>query len=193
MLRRLLSRKGIGEAEREAMLTSVEDRGSAYLPQVNAFYVREFQMIHAAEDATRFLHQACQGLPRRLNGVPAARGDSGRKNPIDEFYARVIEHAVAYFGSRVLYPARPAPEDAGPLSRTACERLAQSAIRADKSKYDSAARDLGYRMGSQIYDAYLAGKVAPSGLRRLFLAHLNEPGLARKVCATVIAKLRAIS
>jgi hypothetical protein len=193
MLRRLLSRKGIGEAEREAMLTSVEDRGSAYLPQVNAFYVREFQMIHAAEDATRFLHQACQGLPQRLNGVPAARGDSGRKNPIDEFYARVIEHAVAYFGSRVLYPARPAPEDAGPLSRTACERLAQSAIRADKSKYDSAARDLGYRMGSQIYDAYLAGKVAPSGLRRLFLAHLNEPGLARKVCATVIAKLRAIS
>jgi hypothetical protein len=71
--------------------------------------------------------------------------------------------------------------------------LAQSAIRADKSKCDSAARDLGHRMGSQIYDAYLAGKVAPSGLRRLFLAHLNEPGLARKVCATVIAKLRAIS
>jgi len=193
MLRRLLSRKGIDEAEREAMLTHVEDRGSAYLPQVNAFYVREFQMIHAAEDATRFLHQACQGLPQRLNGIADARGDGGRKNPLDDFYARVIEHAVAYFGSRVLYPARPAPEDSSPLSRTACERLAQAAIRADKSKYDSAARDLGYRMGSQIYDAYLAGKVAPSGLRRLFLAHLNEPGLARKVCATVIAKLRALS
>src|SRR6202163_207096 len=68
MLRRLLSRKGIGETQREAMLTSVEDRGSAYLPQVNAFCVREFQMIHAAEDATRFLHQACQGLPQRLSG-----------------------------------------------------------------------------------------------------------------------------
>ena len=50
------------------MLASVEERGSAYLPQVNAFYVREFQMMHAAEDATRFLHQACQGLPQRLNG-----------------------------------------------------------------------------------------------------------------------------
>jgi hypothetical protein len=193
MLRRLLSRKGLDEAEREAMLTHVEDRGSAYLPQVNAFYVREFQMIHAAEDATRFLHQACQGLPQRLNGVPDASGDAGHKNPIDEFYARVIEHAVAYFGSRVLYPARPAPEDSSPLSRTACERLAQAAVRADKSKCNSAARDLGYRIGSQIYDAYLAGKVAPSGLRRLFLAHLNEPGLARKVCATVIAKLRALS
>ena len=79
------------------------------------------------------------------------------------------------------------------MSRSACEKAAQAAIRADKNKCESAARDLGYRIGSQIYDAYLAGKVAASGLRRLFLAHLNEPGLARKVCATVIAKLRAFS
>jgi hypothetical protein len=191
MLRRLLSRKGIGEAEREAMLARVEERGSAYLPKVNAFYIREFQMIHAAEDATRFLHQACQGLPQRLNGN--CDGDGIRKNPIDDFYARVIENAVGYFGSRVLYPSRPAPEDASPLSRSACEKAAQAAIRADKNKRESVARDLGYRIGSQIYDAYLAGKVAPSGLRRLFLAHLNEPGMARKVCATVIAKLRAFS
>ena len=191
MLCRLLSRKGIGEEERDAMLTSVEERGSAYLPPVNAFYVREFQMIHAAEDATRFLHQACQGLPERLNGNCDRNGK--RKNPIDDFYARVIENAVAYFGSRVLYPARPAPGDASPLSRCACEKAAKAAIRVDKSKWEPAARDLGYRIGSQIYDAYLAGKVAPSGLRRLFLAHLNEPGLARRVCATVISKLRAFS
>ena len=193
MLRRLLSRKGIDEAGREAMLASVEERGSAYLPQVNAFYVRQFQMIHAAEDATRFLHQACQGLPQRLDGHSEGNGYGKRKNPIDDFYARVMEHAVAYFGSRVLYPSRPAPDDSSSISRAACEKLAQAAIRADKGKFDSGAQDLGYRIGSQIYDAYLAGKVAPSGLRRLFLAHLNEPGLARKVCATVIAKLRAIS
>ncbi len=196
LLRRLLSRKGIAETEREAMLTSVEERGSAYLPQVNAFYVREFQMIHAAEDATRFLHQACQGLPQRLNGTSERANESGngeRKSPVDDFYARVIEHAVAYFGSRVLCPSRPVPEDSSPLSRTACERMAKAAIRADKNKSDCAARDLGYRIGNQIYGAYLAGKVAPSGLRRLFLAHLNEPGMARKVCATVIAKLRSFS
>jgi Haem-binding uptake, Tiki superfamily, ChaN len=197
MLRRLLSRKGIGEAEREAMFTNVEERGSRYLPQVNAFYVRDFQMIHAAEDATRFLHQACQGLPQRLNGDSQVRGTvygSGeRKNATDDFYARVIEHAVAYFGSRVLYPSRPAADDSSQLSRTACEKSAQAAVRADKAKFDSSARDLGWRIGSQIYDAYLAGKVAPSGLRRLFLAHLNEPGLARKVCATIVAKLRAAS
>jgi hypothetical protein len=46
-------------------------------------------------------------------------------------------------------------------------------------------------MGSQIYRVYLAGKVKPAGLRRLFLAHLDEPGLARKVCIAVIARVRS--
>jgi hypothetical protein len=195
MLRRLLSRKGLSEQSREAMLTSVEERGSAYLPQVNAFYVREFQMMHAAEDATRFLHQACQGLPHRLDGHAAEDSGDGQRNPIDRFYARVVEHAVAYFGSRVLHPSRPAPstDDAIQLSRSACEKAGQAAIRGDEAKFESTAQEWGYRIGSEIYDAYLAGKVAPSGLRRLFLAHLNEPGLARKVCATVISKLRSIS
>jgi hypothetical protein len=198
MLRRLLSRKGIGDEERESMLTSVAERGSGYLPQVNAFYVREFQMIHVAEDAARFLHQACQGLPRRMNGhleeTRTTNGSSNRgRKATDDFYARVIEHAVAYFGSRVLYPSRPAPDDSSPVTGAACERAAQIAVRADICKFDSVARDLGDRIGSQIYDAYLAGKVAPSALRRLFLAHLDEPGLARKVCAAVIAKLRPVS
>ena len=194
MLRRLLSRKGIDEAERETMLAAAEERGSTYLPQVNAFFVREFQMSYAAEDATRFLHQACQGLPQRLNGQLEEENANGlRQNATDIFYARVIEHAVAYFGSRVLDPSRPAPEDSSPISRSGCEKLAQSAVRADQDKFEAIAQDLGYRIGSQIYDAYLAGKVPTSGLRRLFLAHLDEPGLARKVCYTVIAKLRAIS
>jgi len=198
MLRRLLSRKGIREQERESMLANVEDRGSAYLTPVNAFYVREFQMMNATEDAARFLHQACQGLPRRLNGHHAEDPDGMKSSPrtdaLDTFYARVIEHAVAYFGSRVLYPSRPPAEPLDPstnLSRSACAKAALTAARAGEEKIESSAKEWGFRIGTAMYDAYLAGKVAPTGLRRLFLAHLDEPGLARKVCATVISKLRA--
>src|SRR2546430_885380 len=68
MLRRLLSRKGITDPQLKTMLAWVEERGSAYLPEVNAFHIHEFQMMHAAEDAARFLHHACRGLPDRLNG-----------------------------------------------------------------------------------------------------------------------------
>jgi len=195
MLGRLLLRKGESGAELQAMLKRVEECGSTYLPHVNAFYVREFQMMHAAEDATRFLHQACQGLPKRLNGRSSGSfidENTEDDRVIDRFYARVIEHAIAYFGSRVLYPSRPAPvSEDSPLTRSACEKLAQSAIRAQDDMFESAALDLGHRIGNQIYDAYLAGKVAPGGLRRLFLSHLNEPGLARKVCLAVISKLRS--
>lgn len=199
MLRRLLSRKGIGDPQLETMLAIVAERGSAYLPEVNAFHIREFQMMHAAEDATRFLHHACRGLPQRLNGH-GANGNGAQRNASataasDAFYRRMIEHAVAYFGSRVLYPSRPAveTEDSPALSRAAIEKAAQAAIRADAEKFESITQDWGYRIGSQIYDVYLAGKVKPSGLRRLFLAHLDEPGLARKVCTAVIAKVRSAS
>jgi hypothetical protein len=199
MLRRLLSRKGIAGQQLETMLASVEERGSAYFPQVNAFHIREFQMMHAAEDAARFLHHACRGLPDRLNGRgtngSGAQEDASAVRPLDVFYTRVIEHAVAYFGSRVLYPARPAAEteDLPALSRAGCEKAAQAAIRADAEKFESAAQEWGYRIGSQIYSVYLAGKVKPGGLRRLFLAHLNQPGSARKVCTAVLAKLRSAS
>ncbi|HEY6763966.1 MAG TPA: hypothetical protein VI386_04280, partial [Candidatus Sulfotelmatobacter sp.] len=191
---RLLARHTLTDAQCEFMLGHVEDRGSAYLPQINAFYVQEFKMASAAEDATRFLHQACQGLPRRLNGKEVSR--NGLNNfTIDEFYARVIEDAVAYFGSAVLCPSKtPLPEDEQfLLSRTACEKAAQAAVRGERAKFESTAKAWGCRIGAQIYDAYLAGRVTKSGLRRLFLAHLNEPGLARKVCIAVMAKIRSAS
>jgi uncharacterized iron-regulated protein len=199
MLRRLLSRKGIGGQQLETMLANVEERGSAYLPEVNAFHVRSFQMMHAAEDASSFLHHACRGLPQCLNGHSAdgnrVQGDTSATAASDAFYMRVIEHAVAYFGSRVLYPSRPpvGTEDSPALSRAAIEKAAQAAVRADGYKFESIAQEWGYRIGSQIYNVYLAGKVKPSGLRRLFLAHLDEPGLARKVCTAVIAKVRSAS
>jgi hypothetical protein len=197
MLCRLLSRRGLSEPQLETMLASVEERGCAYLPQANAFYIREFQMMHAAEDATRFLHHACRGLPQRLNahGTHSEGLNHSAAQTADAFYALVIEHAVAYFGSRVLHPARPAPqfEDAPTLSRVAIEKTAQAAVRAYADKFESSAQGWGYRIGSQIYDAYLSGKVKPGGLRRLFLAHLDQPGAARKVCAAVIARLRSAS
>ena len=62
---------------------------------------------------------------------------------------------------------------------------------ADADEFDSSAREWGYRMGSQIYEAYLAGRATPATVRRLFLVHLDEPGVARKACAAVISKLRA--
>ncbi len=201
MLRRLVSRKAIPEQHMASLLACVDERGSAYFPEVNAFYVREFQLMYAAEDAARFLHHACRGLPGRLNGHGSVgdgadsdklSGNESAAAPLDAFFTQVIEDCVAYFGSRVLYSARPAAEmtNSFTLSYAACERVGLGAIRANEETVESVSREWGYRLGSMLYDSYLAGKVTPSGLRRLFLAHLDEPGTARKVCRAVIAKVR---
>jgi hypothetical protein len=93
----------------------------------------------------------------------------------------------------VLYPSRSAHvAESPPFKRSAVDRIAQSAAR-DEANLESTALDVGRRIGSQIYDAYLAGKLEPRGLRRLFLAHLAEPGMARKVCGAVLSKLKSVA
>jgi hypothetical protein len=45
-------------------------------------------------------------------------------------------------------------------------------------------------LGSDLYDAYIDGHVGPAALRRLFLAHLEEPGAAGEVYANLSTRLR---
>lgn len=192
-LRRVLSRKGIGEQQLNSMLAKVEERGSAYFPQVNAFYIRDFQMASAVEDAARFLHHACRNLPETHNRTSANTPGDSQNSARDAFYAQVIEDAVAYFGSRILYPSASADEEAAALSRAALQRVAQSAVSMDAEKLAILARNFGNQMGKKIYQLYLEGKVKPRSVRRLFLAHLDRPGMAQKVCAAVIGRIRAAS
>jgi predicted nucleic acid-binding Zn finger protein len=224
LLRRLLSRKGFTAGQRRAMLRQVKERGSAYLAPLNVVYVRQFRMMFSAEDATRFLHHACRGLPNRVNGkAPASLA------PVDAFYVTVLEHALAFFGSRVLYPARPAFRDAdlnelsdliredleqqtalpysdavealdflaahrefgrsGQKSRLAPDSLTR-AFAFTGRKYEYVTEQLGYLAGNDLYDAYLEGRLAPAALRKLFLAHIDESGVARDVYFHRISRLR---
>jgi hypothetical protein len=205
------------------MLRRVSERGSAYLAPLNAFYIRQFQMTSAAEDAARFLHHACRGLPDRVNGkIPAPRA------PHDAFFAATLEHALACFGSRILYPARPAFRDADlqalyELTRedleqqtslpysdaveildflgwhresgsTQRERPASPdwtrVLAFTGRKWEYVTQQLGYLLGNDLYDGYIDGRIGAAALRRLFLAHLEEPGAAREAYAHLNARLR---
>jgi hypothetical protein len=91
----LLQRKGANEESVEDILGRIREQGCAYIAELNAFYVREFKMVYAAEEAARFLHHACRGLPYR----------AGMDHAIFES-SEALEFALGYFGSRVLYPVR---------------------------------------------------------------------------------------
>ena len=231
LLRRLLSRKGFTAEHRRSLLRRVRERGSVYLTPINAVYVRQFHMTSSAEDATRFLHQACRGLPNLCNGraMPPARGAESSDgeslgfdslNKDDAFYIAVFEHALAFFGSRILYPTRPALRDAdiADLFDVTREDLelqtsltfsdAVEALdflmqhRAGPSgageappftghKYEYVAEQLGYLAGNDLYDAYLEGRVTTAALRKLFLTHIEQPGMAHAAYVQLRTRLRS--
>ncbi|MFZ3264953.1 MAG: ChaN family lipoprotein [Terriglobales bacterium] len=245
LLHRLLSRKGFTAARRRSLLRRIRQRGSVYLAPLNAVYVRQFRMTSAAEDATRFLHQACRGLPYRsalLRSLPNRnhRSQAPALTSEDAFYLAVFEHALAYFGSRVLHPARPAFRDAelaelyelthedleqltalpfadaidaldvinrlrefdrrnprraanpGNLAKGNCaapQCLAQ-ALAFNSCQYEYVSEQLGYLTGNDLYDAYVQGRLTPAGVRKLFLAHVHEPGIAREAYSQLLSRLR---
>ena len=186
-LRQLLLRAEYEPKRIENMLQRVEECGSVYLPAINAFYVREFQMMYAAEEAARFLHHACRGLPLRRDRHPAP------SELADRFYARTVEHALAYFGSRVLYPARPAvrSEDGCHFSDKLCQKIMQAAVRGVRGDFNTLALKLGYALGSEIYEAYLRGSVSRAILRHLFLTHIDEPGEAWQACQEIVSRIHS--
>jgi hypothetical protein len=236
LLRRLLSRKGFTAEHRRSLLRQVRERGSVYLAPINAVYVRQFHMTSSAEDATRFLHQACRGLPNRCNGKSMLRSaafeaGSGERRPAaeDAFYVAVLEHALAFFGSRILYPARPALRDSdlAALLDLTREDLEQGtslpfadAIEAIEfvtqhreqfscskgrrpsaqaflppaaftgRKYEFALERLGHLVGTDLYDAYLEGRLNTGSLRKLFLTHIERAGVAFETYTQLSTRLR---
>jgi hypothetical protein len=184
-------------------------------------YIRQFCMTSSAEDATRFLHQACRGLPNLCNGRAAESHIGAAKlNHEDAFYTSVFEHALAFLGSRILYPTRLALRDADlaelyDITREDLEHQTSlpfvDAVEAldflteqrnpnlqialappfTGHKYEYIAEQLGYLAGNDLYDAYLEGRVTTAALRKLFLTHIEQPGIAREAYTQLRARLRS--
>jgi len=166
-LHRMLLRRGL--APLDELTGNLEERGSIYLPEINALYVQNFHMTYAAEEATRFLHHACRGLP--LCNRQAAQ-------PSEGFYVRAIEHALAYFGSRVLCPGRePVCENNGVHFSRNFGRFEGH----DREDFESGSQFIGYMLGTRLYDAFLAGRISRSSLRKLFLSPLHEPRKTKEI------------
>jgi Haem-binding uptake, Tiki superfamily, ChaN len=171
-LQRRLSRRGSGPLDE--LTGNLEERGSIYFPELNAFYVQSFHMMYAAEEAARFLHHACRGLPA-CNRHPA--------QPSDRFYVRVIEHGLAYLGSRVLCPGRePVGENNGACFSRDFDRFERNG----RHQFESGAQLIGYMLGTRLYDSFLAGRISRTSLRKLFLSPLHQSERAREIFRELI-------
>jgi hypothetical protein len=135
--------EGGPSAESTALL---EQNGCIYLSQTNTFLIREFRMTSVAHEATRFLHFACRGMTETCA------------------QAKVIEDALANFGSRLLNPS---------LDTTS------------GSHRHPTDGECAQELGKSLYQAYLSGQITTSALRRVFLAHAKDRGQAEKVLASI--------
>jgi len=217
-MRKLLARK-LGSVPEET-LARLELQGCCYVPRANAIFVREFQMVGGAEEAARFLHRSCRGAYTKLQPESAD----------DRFYGEVIEQALAYFGSRVLYPARPAVRESDlyvlyAQPREAIEEhtiytyreymqmidflvmhkdyelharhysvvpdLIAEGIGFTGEKCAFVTSKLGQMLGSEIYDAYISGKISKRYLRSLFFRKLEIPSAAHEMYFQLVRRARS--
>ena len=228
LLRRLLSRKGFTADQRRSLLRQARERGSVYLAPINVVYVRQFAMTAAAEDAARFLHHACRGLPNVFNGRAGAASVKTTDRH-EEFYAAVFEHALGFFGSRILHPARPALRDEDIVAlfditredlehqtglpfadavdalnflthhrsvtqRPECKSCSTAPLTpvpdfVDR-KYEYVVAQLGSLTGTDLYDAYIEGRLTTAALRKIFLTHIEKPGAACESYFQIKTRLR---
>jgi hypothetical protein len=93
-LERLLARR-LSTRGSEVRKT-LSQQGSCFIPERNVIIAREFRMPWAAEQAARFVHSVCRGASRKPIGLSVE----------DMFYAKVMETALAFLGSKVLCPSR---------------------------------------------------------------------------------------
>jgi hypothetical protein len=216
-VRRLLARKGAGEAEVKSALARLETQGCCYVARARAVLVRDFQLGPGAEEAARFVHHACRGAEAQPAGAE------------DRFYTGVLEEALGYFGSRAMCPARAAVRESDlyalySLPRDAVERLGawsyrdfmqlvdllvlhkdyeanlrhyrerpealSELVQCEGDKLAYATRQLGYLLGNELYDAFISGRIAKRFLRSLFLRHLDKPGAARTAYFATQRRLR---
>lgn len=221
---KLLQRRIAAEPDRKAIRARLAAQGSAYLPSMNSIYVTDFQMAHVAEEAASFLHHACRG------GTSNHVEGNGQPESPDRFYIRVLEHALAYFGSRVLYPARSPVREAGLYAlysqsqaevegraaysyaeymrmldflvlhkdyETSTRRylatpaLIEEGVRFSGERFDFATRQLGYMLGTELYDAYVGGRIGKRFLRALYFQKASDPNDARDLYFAVVRRIRS--
>jgi len=172
---RLLDRR-LG-AQADSIRQELDRAGCYFLPDRNVMVAREYRMPWAAEQAARCVYRACQG--KRLQEREPARSAE------DHFFARALESALSFFGSKVLCPARKVfPE---------CEVVEDRYYSgpSDWASNPDAIRMFGYSLGSDLYTAYVRGDVSKRWLRGLFYKDVSKPGAALALYSRAADKVRS--
>jgi hypothetical protein len=188
LLERLSRRGRFGKGELDQLRRHVLSRESAYIPRARMAYLASLSLNHAAEEAAHFVRHVAVGEAMEK---PRKRADA--------FWARCLEEAMGFFGSRLLNPKRrctqiaewsalfaggsPAQRDVSAfvLALKAAEAEGPAASRRllplqDDHLFHAVSHALGYLLGEALARAFESGRMKRKELKALFLDPFPAPG-----------------
>jgi Haem-binding uptake, Tiki superfamily, ChaN len=189
-LARIQRRGRFSASELEKLRRHILSRESSYIPRARTAYLASLSLNHAAEEAAHFVRHCGVG-----DAMDRPRSAS------DAFYARCLEEALGFFGSKLVNPRRGCASAAdwarrfgtgrGVERQVAAFVLAHKAAEAEGPDeavkllplrrdrlFHGVSHALGYLLGEALYRAFDAGKVDWATLRALFRDPLEDPRAA---------------
>lgn len=203
-LQRLRRRGDFSEADMRAIKRQILASESYYIPRAKMVYLGRLAINHATEEATHFLRHV------------SADSDEP-KSLVDAFYARCLEEALGFLGSKVINHKRKCAHlswfERVARSRTASageRRLARLVLaharmeagekvrglariyRSDAETFNAVTHVLGYMLGDKLYYAMLDGRVEKREIRALFFDPLEDEGEALATYLYLVARTRDV-
>ncbi len=185
VMQRLARRGGFTRAEARQLERHVLSGESAFVPRARAIWLSGFSLNHAAEEATHFVRHCAVG--------DAMDRDRPRA---DAFWARCMEEAIGFFGSKLVNPRRVCTsladwaqlfETGSPeVKQTGAFVLALSSLHevsgADAGRlvpvgvkpFNAVSHALGYLLGEALFQAHRAGRLPPPRLKELFSDRVED-------------------
>ncbi len=177
---------GFSARERREIEKQILSRESYYIPRARVAYLANLSVNHAAEEASHFVRHVVSGAGEETRGL------------VDAFYARALEEAYAFCGSKIVNPRRKCPDEPQferllrardaftrevarfVLAHRAMERGGRAPRtawqNAGSELFNAVTHSLGYMLGERLYYALATGRLAKREVRELFLDPLDEEG-----------------
>ena len=183
-----LDKLEVTQRERREIEKQILSRESYYIPRARIAYLANLSVNHAAEEAAHFVRHVVSGA------------DDSPRSLADSFYARALEEAYAFCGSKIVNPRRKCPHEpefqrmlkapeAGAFTKQVAKlvlhhralerggrRPAQATRLAGPALFNAVTHSLGYMLGERLYYALATGQVRKTEVRELFLDPLAEAG-----------------
>jgi hypothetical protein len=199
-----LPNRGFSQRDIKMIERQILARESYYIPRAHLAFLANLSVNHTAEEATHFLRHVCSGASDEPRGL------------VDSFYARALEEAYAFCGSKIVNPRRKCahePQFERMLRGTdrfqrEVARFVLAHLRLERGQRRNAslrrlyARDadlfnavthaLGYMLGEKLYYALAHGRILKSEVRELFLDPLEEDGAPLLTYLDLTSRLRDV-